>query len=239
MENENIKPSALIPGQQITRSNDEDEGLAVGEIVAVVMEHRWLVATITAAFLVLGGAYSFVAKPVYKADGLIQVEEKSTGGMSAMMKDLGPLLGDSTTVAAEQEILTSRMVLGRVINKLKLDIEVTPKTFPVIGRAMARRYKGIEPASPWLGMNSYAWGGEEARVDALEVPRTALDKPLMLVAEEGGRYSLLNEDGDEILSGKAGERARGNKYEVFVAKLQANPGTRFVLVKQSQEMVKL
>ena len=52
MENENIKPSALIPGQQITTSNDEDEGLAVGEIVAVVMEHRWLVATITSAFLV-------------------------------------------------------------------------------------------------------------------------------------------------------------------------------------------
>lgn len=236
MENENIKPSALIPGQQITTSNDEDEGLAVGEIVAVVMEHRWLVATITSAFLVLGGAYSFVAKPVYKADGLIQVEEKSTGGMSAMMKDLGPLLGDSTTVAAEQEILSSRMVLGRVINKLKLDIEVTPKTFPVIGSAMARRYKGIEPASPWLGLNSYAWGGEEAQVDALDVPRDALDKPLMLVAGEGGSYSLLDEDDDEVLSGKVGERARGNKYEVFVAKLQANPGTRFVLVKQSPEM---
>ncbi|MDD3352750.1 polysaccharide biosynthesis tyrosine autokinase [Zoogloea sp.] len=235
METDKLKPAALA-GQQVPDSDDAGEGLAVGEIIAVVMEHRWLIAAVTSAFIVLGGAYSLVATPVYKADGLIQVEEKSTGGMSAVMKDLGPLLGDSTTVSAEQEILTSRMVLGRVITKLKLDIEVTPKTFPVIGRAVARRYKGDQPASPWLGMNSYAWGGEEARVDALEVPRVALDKPLMLVAGEGGSYTLLDEDDDEILKGQVGERASGKKYEVFIAKLQANPGTRFVLVKQSQEM---
>ena len=76
------------------------------------MEHRWFIAAVTSAFLVLGGAYSIIAEPIYKADGLIQVEEKSSGGMSAVMKDPGPLLGDSTTVSAEQEILTSRMVLG-------------------------------------------------------------------------------------------------------------------------------
>lgn len=234
MEIDKLKPAALA-GQQVPDNDEAGEGLAVGEIIAVVMEHRWLIATITSAFFVLGGIYSFVAEPVYKADGLIQVEEKSSGGMSAVMKDLGPLLGDSTTVSAEQEILTSRMVLGRVINKLKLDIEVTPKTFPLIGRANTRRYKGDEPASPWLGMNSYAWGGEEAQVDTLEVPRDALDQPLMLVAGEAGNYSLLDTDGAEILSGKAGGRASGKKYELFIAKLQANPGTRFVLVKKSQE----
>lgn len=235
MESENLKPAPAIPGQQIASSNDEGEGLAVGEIVAVVMEHRWLIAAVTSAFLMLGVAYSFVAKPTYKADGLIQVEEKSTGGMSAVLKDLGPLLGDSTTVSAEQEILTSRMVLGRVITKLKLDIEVTPKTFPLVGRTMARRHEGDKPASPWLGMNSYAWGGEEARVDSLEVPRDALDKPLMLIAGEGGSYSLLDADGTEVLRGKVGVRATANKYELFIAKLQANPGTCFILVKRSQE----
>lgn len=234
METDKLKPAAL-PGQQVRDTDEAGKGLAVGEIIAVLIEHRWLIAAVTSAFLLLGGAFSFVTKPVYKADGLIQVEEKSNGGMSAVMKDIGPLLGDSTTVSAEQEILTSRMVLGRVISKLKLDIEVTPNTFPVIGRAIARSYKGDEPAGPWLGMNSYAWGGEEARVDALEVPRGALDRPLMLVAGKGGSYNLLEADGDEVLRGKVGERANSNKYEVFVSKLQANPGTRFVLIKRSQE----
>jgi hypothetical protein len=54
--------------------------------------------------------------------GLLQVEEKSSGVGS--LKALQPLLGDDTTVSAEIEILGSRMVLGRVVAKLKLDIVV-------------------------------------------------------------------------------------------------------------------
>lgn len=114
------------------------------------------------------GAYIFIAKPVYKADGLLQVEEKG-GGACRPLKDIQPLLGDSTTVSAEQEI-TSRMVLGRVINRLKLDIEVQPKTFPIIGSAIARRYEGDEPNGPLFGLSSYAWGGETLQWDALKCP---------------------------------------------------------------------
>lgn len=233
MENENIKPAALMPGQQITASSEEDEGLAVGEIVAVVMEHRWLVAGVTALALSLGIAWSVVAKPVYRADGLLQVEEKA-GGMSAL-KELQPLLGDSTTVSAELEILTSRMVLGRVIDKLKLGIEVKPKYFPLIGSAVARRYKDDVPNSPVLGLSSYAWGGEALQVDALDVPRDALDKPLILTAGENGKFELADPDNDTALTGVVGTRATANQFSIFVSRMSARPGTRFVLVRRSTE----
>lgn len=239
METENLKPAAAMPGQQITSANDEGEGLAVGEIVAVVMEHRWLIAAITALSILLGGAFVFVSKPVYKADGLLQVEEKGGGGISAL-KELQPLLGDSTTVSAEQEILTSRMVLGRVINRLKLDIEVQPKTFPIIGSAIARRYKGEEPNTPLLGLSSYAWGGETLQVDALEVPRSVEDKPLILIAGENGSFELVDEDGDSALAevplkGNVGTRATAGKFSVFVSNMVARPGTRFVVIRRSTE----
>ncbi|WP_374244435.1 polysaccharide biosynthesis tyrosine autokinase [Zoogloea sp.] len=234
MDTEKLKPAALL-GQQVADSDEGGEGLAVGEIVAVIMEHRWLIAIITAVFLVLGLAWTFVSRPVYKADGLVQVEEKGGGGM-AMLKDLQPLLGDNTTVAAEQEILTSRMVLGRVIEKLKLDIDVRPKTFPLIGGAVARRYKGDVPNEPLLGLSSYAWGGDLAQVDALKVPRDAFDKPLTLVAGESGSFALFDQDGDEVLKGRSGERAVSGKYEIFIARLVARPGTRFIVTKLSQEM---
>lgn len=230
---ENDKP-LLNQGQQIQRTDDADEGLAIGEIIAVLMEHRWLIAAVTALFLLLGVAWTFVNKPVYRADGLIQVEEKSTG-MSAL-KDLQPLLGDSTTVSAELEILTSRMVLGRVIDKLKLDIDATPKTFPLIGGAIARRYKGDEPASPWMGLGSYAWGGEKIQVDALQVPRSLLDKPLTLTAGEGGAFELLDDEGELVLKGQVGNRVEDKPFAIFVSRLQARPGTRFTLTKRSSEM---
>ena len=224
-----------MPGQQIATGAEEEEGLAIGEIIAVVMEYRWLIAAITAFSILLGVGFVFVQKPVYKADGLLQVEEKSGGGMSAALKDLQPLLGDSTTVSAEQEILTSRMVLGRVINRLKLDIEVQPKTFPVIGGAIARRYKGTEPNSPLFGLASYAWGGETLQVDALDVPRSAEDQPLILTVGENGSFELSDEDGDPALKGAVGSRVTAGKFSIFVSNLVARPGTRFVLVRRSTE----
>ncbi len=235
MENDTLKSKALMPGQQIATGAEEEEGLAIGEIIAVVMEYRWLIAAITAFSILLGVGFVFVQKPVYKADGLLQVEEKGGGGMSAALKDLQPLLGDSTTVSAEQEILTSRMVLGRVINRLKLDIEVQPKTFPIIGSAIARRYKGSEPNSPLFGLGSYAWGGETLQVDALDVPRSAEDKPLILTVGESGNFELFDEGGDPAVKGSVGTRATAGKFSIFVSNLVARPGTRFVLVRRSTE----
>lgn len=235
METENLKPAAAMPGQQIVSSSDEDEGLAIGEIIAVLMEHRWLIAATTAFFILLGVGYTFVATPVYKADGLLQVEEKSGGGMSAALKDIQPLLGDSTTVSAEQEILTSRMVLGRVINRLKLDIEVQPKTFPIIGSAIARRYKGDEPNSPLFGLSNYAWGGETLQVDALDVPRSAEDKPLIFTVGENNSFELFDKEGESVVKGTVGNRATAGKFSIFVSNMVARPGTRFVLVRRSTE----
>ncbi len=242
MENEHRNPVAAqtsaplagaMVGQQI-QSDDENEGLAVGEIIVVVMEHRWLVAGITSLALLLGLAWTFVSKPVYKADALIQVEEKSSG-MSAL-KELQPLLDDNTTVAAELEILTSRMVLGRVIDKLKLDIEVSPKYVPLIGSAIARRYKGEEPNVPLMGLSSYAWGGDKLQLDALEVPHSAQNKQLVLIVGEKGSFELLNDEGDSIVTGTVGQRATASSFSIFVSRISARPGTRFVVLKRSPEM---
>ena len=234
MENDTLKSKALIPGQQIATGAEDEQGLAIGEIIAVVMEYRWLIAAITAFCILLGVGFVFVQKPVYKADGLLQVEEKGGGGISAL-KELQPLMGDSTTVSAEQEILTSRMVLGRVINRLKLDIAVQPKTFPVIGSAIARRYKGSEPNSPLFGLDSYAWGGETLQVDALDVPRSAEDKPLILTVGENGSFKLFDETNELALEGSVGTRATAGKFSIFVSNLVARPGTRFVVVRHSTE----
>lgn len=235
MENESLKSKAPVPGQQIATGAEEEQGLAIGEIVAVVMEHRWLIAIVTSIAVLLGVAWTMVTKPVYKADALLQVEEKGGGGMSAALKDLEPLLGDNTTVAAEQEILTSRMVLGRVIHRLKLDIEVQPKLFPLIGSVIARRYTGEAPNSPLFGLSSYAWGGEALQVDALDVPSSTEDKPLILTSGENDDFELSDEGGDSIVKGKVGIRATAGKFSIFVSKMSARPGTRFVLVRRSME----
>jgi len=218
---------------QQTSSEDDDEGLALGEIIAVLMDYRWLIAAVTLFALVLGLAWVFVAKPIYRADGLLQVEEKSSGMGS--LKALQPLLGDETSVSAELEILSSRMVLGRVVKKLKLDIVAVPRTFPLIGGALSRRYDGDVPNSPWLGLSSFSWGGDRIQVDSLEVPARALDDQLTLVAGDEGGFEVMDGDGQSVLKGQVGKRAIGQDYSIFVAQLKARPGTRFRLMKLSAE----
>ncbi|EXI79976.1 MAG: putative tyrosine-protein kinase in cps region [Candidatus Accumulibacter appositus] len=225
---------AQTQSMQQLSSEDEDEGLALGEIIAVLMDYRWLIAAVSLFALVLGLAWVFVAKPVYRADGLLQVEEKSSGMGS--LKALQPLLGEETSVSAELEILSSRMVLGRVVNKLKLDIVAVPRTLPLIGGAVARRYDGDEPSSPWLGLSSFSWGGDRIQVDSLEVPAAALDQPLTLVAAgDDGGFEVLDRDDQVVLKGMAGTRASGEGYSIFVAQLKARPGTQFRLAKLSRE----
>ena len=151
------------------------------------------------------------------------------------LKALQPLLGDDTTVSAEVEILSSRMILGRVVAKLKLDILALPRTFPLLGSAIARRYQGDEPNSPWPGLSGYAWGGERIQVDSLDVPQGALDQRHTLIAGESGAFEIFDQDEQLVLKGKAGTRASDQGYAIFVAQLKARPGTQFRLIKRSAE----
>ncbi|MBK8317932.1 MAG: polysaccharide biosynthesis tyrosine autokinase [Betaproteobacteria bacterium] len=222
--------SAMAP--QITHEAEE-EGISLGEILATLMEYKWLIASITLAALIIGLAFTFVSKPVYRADGLLQVEEKSSGMGS--LKALQPLLGDDTTVSAEVEILGSRMVLGRVVEKLKLDLIATPKTFPLIGGTIARRYAGEAPNTPLLGLSSYAWGGEVIQVDSLDVPQPYLDEQLILTLGEAGAFTIADKDDEVVLKGTVGTRASSNGFSVFIAQIKARPDTRFILTKRSAE----
>lgn len=244
MDNDHLRPSPDSGGTAVTPavstqptqqlSSEEDaEGLALGEMIAILMEYRWLIAAISLLALTIGLVWVVAVKPVYRADGLIQVEEKNQGIGS--LKALQPLLGDDTTVSAEIEILSSRLVLGRVVSKLKLDIVVTPRRFPLIGDVVARNYDGEGPNLPWLGLSSFAWGGERLQVDSLDVPPQELDEKHTLIAGEGGAFEIFNEDDEPVLKGKVGTRASDRGYSIFVSQLEARAGTRFRLKKLAAE----
>ena len=122
------------PVLNATPDVEEDE-LNLGDLLGVIIENRWLIIGITLAALILGAFRAFTAVPIYRADGLLQVEEKSSGLANL---DVNTMLTDYAPVNAEIEILRSRSVLGAVVDNLKLDIIATPDYFPLIGEALAR-----------------------------------------------------------------------------------------------------
>jgi tyrosine-protein kinase Etk/Wzc len=217
--------------------DDKDDFINLGEIIAVLLEYKWLILAVTFFAVFIGAVTAFVSTPIYRADALVQVEDKKSakGGLAAL-RDVEAVLGDATSVAAELEILRSRMILGRVVDRLNLSIRANPDYLPVFGRALARRYNGDEPAAPFLGLGTYAWGGERIDVQSLEVPSYLQGLPLTLIAGDNNTFTLYDDQDMRLLDGTVGEAAASadGKTTLFIAELVARPGTRFDLARVGQ-----
>jgi len=225
------------PAQSIQEEGDDEINL--GEILATLLEYKWLIAAVTFLCTFLGAFYLYIATPVYQADAMLQWDDKMVGGGGLSgLKDMSALLGGAASAtAAQTEILDSRMVLGPVVGKLKLDIVAEPKYFPIIGKAMARRYGASELASPLLSMSSFAWGGEKIKVETLNVPKALVNTALILVAGTAGQYQVFDEEDNKLLEGRVGQPAARGDMQLFVSQLMARPGTRFTLVKLLEQDV--
>src|SRR6185437_2464336 len=153
-------------------SQGDDDEIDLGELLGILLDHRWLIIIVTGAFFVISVAYALLATPVYQANATVQVEQKvpSLPGLS----DIASTLGSSTSQATtEIALITSRTVVGAAAANLRFAIEVSPRRFPLIGDFIARRYapdQAGEVAPPALGMNSYDWGGATLDVLRLDVP---------------------------------------------------------------------
>lgn len=211
----------------VTQRNDEE--LDLGAILGTVVDNKWIILFITGLFLIFSLAYALLATPIYQADAMVQVEQKvpELPGISALSQTLGASNSQANTEIA---LITSRAVIGRAVDDLKLDINVSPRRFPLIGTGIARRFTMANPgevASPWLGMSRYDWGGAKLDLQRIEVPDHLLGKTLALVAGENGSYTLFDPEGDELLQGAVGQVATGHGVTFQVGSLKANPGTRF------------
>ena len=217
----------------------EDEGLDLRHYIGLLLENRWLILILTAVGTLLGGAYATFSTPVFKADAMLQVEEQQSS--LGALESVEGLFDIQTPINAEIEILKSRMVLGKVVRNLKLELHAEPKFFPVIGRGISRVFKpeGGQVAKAWFNLPEYAWGGEEIKLESLDVPDTYLDESLTLVAGKDGHFTLYDPEEVLLLEGKVGERTEKSmdgigRISLFISLLKSRPDTRFSLIRHSE-----
>ncbi|WP_202370452.1 polysaccharide biosynthesis tyrosine autokinase [Pseudomonas sp. MWU318] len=220
-----------LPSVIANRDNDQDSIDLLG-IFGSLIDQKWLIGAFTGAFMAAGVAYAVLATPVYLANALVQVEPKKNDMLG--FSDLSSMLGGQSPSVTEIGIIKSRAVIGKTVDDLRLDIDVTPNTFPVVGGFLARRYRGeteFSVAPPRFGFNSYAWGGERLEFTRLNLPKELLGKKLTLVAGEQQRFQLLDDNDNLLVEGVAGEAFAQDGVEGLIERLQANPGTRFEVVR--------
>jgi tyrosine-protein kinase Etk/Wzc len=229
--------------EQQYRNNPElpmdEDTIDLSEYVGLLIENRYLIAAVTAFFFVVSVAYAILATPIYRADAMLQIESQGKGMVG--LDELESLMGaESSSAETEIEIIKSRKVIGAVVERLNLTTVVEPVTFPMIGSYLARKNSAAgEPVSPWLGLSSYAWGGERIQVERFDIPERLLGLPFELVSRGEGAYDLIDEAGNRVLSGVAGKKASNDAgmIELYVSQLSARPDTRFTLVRRSHGSV--
>lgn len=216
----------------------DDEGMGLADYIDLFLESKWLIAFTTILSVLIGAGKAFIEEPTYKADALIQIEE-TTNSLSAL-DQVNEIFEVDTPVNAQVELLRSRMVLGLVVDNLKLNVYAQPVYYPVIGRAIARRYSGPPDSvsSALFDQTEYAWGGEEIKVETFIVPNNLVGQRFILLAREQGKYRLYNSTGDLLLKGQVGKTAElemrddNQRIRLFVSVLKSRYNTQFELIRR-------
>ncbi len=215
-----------------------DDEIDLGRLFGLLLDHKWLILSITFVFALVGVAYALLATPIYQSDALVQVERRSSvsplGDLANVMGEVGGG-GESSSTAAEVQILQSRMVLGQVVDRTGLETVVVPHSLPLIGEAIRRR--GIERPGFMAGF-PHVWGGERLELGRLEVTESLRGVPLIVTAGENGSYhvTLDSEKPRELGEGRVGELvslAEGD-IQLRIAELEAAPGAEFRVIKRTR-----
>ncbi|MEY0453073.1 polysaccharide biosynthesis tyrosine autokinase [Proteus terrae] len=203
------------PRSSVDSQSDE---IDFGKLFGILLDAKWIIIITTFVFAVLAAAFALLSTPIYKADALIQIEQKSSGGISSLVGDMGELFASESSATTEIEIIRSRMILGDTVDKFNLTTVVTPEYIPVLGKGLARLT------------------GERnvVNVSRFTIPRQVEDDRFsILVLDSGAQsYQLLRND-KLVLEGQAGELVKKDGVELFVTDLNAKDGFEFSIRKRS------
>ncbi|RQV13638.1 tyrosine protein kinase [Burkholderia cenocepacia] len=220
------------------RSHDRGAELDLAGVVDVLVSQRWLIALATAACVGAGTLYAFLAPPQYQADILLQVEDSGDpAAANSMLGDVSSLFDIKSSAAAEAQILASRLVVTRAVDELRSYIVVQPKRFPLVGDFVSRFNTGL--AHPGLlGFGGYAWGEEAIAVARFDVPRPLEGERFELTLLDSQRYRLTGPALPSAVTGRIGHvetfPTASGPIAIDVARVDANPATRFTLVRESR-----
>ena len=113
--------------QQARVFREDEDSIDLLDLLDIVLDQKWLITLLTLLALVIGGVYAWRATPVYESNMLVQIEDNKNNAISLPGFSGEGFFDSSSSIAAEMEILRSRLILGQVAANLQLDLNITPK----------------------------------------------------------------------------------------------------------------
>lgn len=187
----------------------------IGRLVGTIIEARWWVLGITALFALAAAIYTLFATPIYSADALVQIEQDAGG---SLVQNLNSALSNKPPASdAEIQLIKSRMVLGKTVDDLDLDIGVTKNTFPIFGAGWDR-LQGRQ--------------NETVKVTTFTLPKGASGQVFTLSVLGPKQYQLTSDAGFSA-RGEVGKLLQKEGVSFEVSAIQAAEGSEFTVSKFS------
>lgn len=221
-------PLRLIP------EKEEEGKLDLDAIRQTLFQGKWLILLMMLLGIAAAGLYFIAKKPVYEANMLIHVEEETLKEPKSTFGEMGTMFTLKTTSYAEIELVRSRLVLSRALDRVDQYVLAVPRYFPLVGYWLSHKQPDLLPS----GLLGYAWGGEQIKVAAFQVPEALQNEDFLITSQGNGAYALAGMKGAVQASGKVNvplriDTAEG-PLELVIANLQGAPGTRYTLNRRSR-----
>jgi len=219
----------------------ESDQASLLDVLRIGWEGKWMILSITLLVVLAGGAYALLSTPVYEASSLIQIDEGKPfpGNQNTALGETAALVDIQSPASAEMHILRSRMVVGPVIDKLRLDVLAVPKYVPVLGSWLARH--ASTPSEPgFLGFTGYVHGNESLKLSRFEVPREVEGRRFTATLTDSG-FALKDAEGRTVMHGRVGvpqEFALGSgRGHILVESMNGRPGAEFYVERRPKLQV--
>ncbi|ADG17354.1 capsular exopolysaccharide family [Paraburkholderia atlantica] len=212
----------------------ERRQLTASGMLTLMRDHIWEIVVTTVVVLTLAVAYLLIATPIYSADVIVRVDPPEPNALGLALQNQELLPPPTPSSVTEMAVMESRSVLQPVIDQFRFDISVKPHKLPVLGDIAEKFATPGQPSAPWLGLKSFAWGGERVQIAALDVPRDLEEEKLTLTALDNGAFELHGPSGELLASGTVGMPVKQNGVSMLVKELAARPGTKFEVIRWNE-----
>src|SRR5690606_714789 len=178
----------------MNKNNNTEDMINVKGLLFSLIAQWKLIALCTFLSLIAALLYLRTAASTYMVDALVQIEENK-GVSAALLGDLSDVVGQMSSAQAEIEILTSRLILGSVIDRLNLDIRISSTEDTFRNRLFQHPNYRTEYQPQSVRFKD---GQKSFDIRHFEIPAAYLDKNLLLKFQQQS-FSLTNPETEEVV----------------------------------------
>ncbi len=175
-------------------SKTNDDTIDLKELFFSLIAQWKVIALCVILSLICALLYLRVTSPIYSTDAMIQVESGKSAASAALLgglKDVAGGIGQKSPADAEIEILNSRLVLGKVINNLNLDLQFKDNQDNFFQRLLSHDKTQLTYTGHDI---SYQKNQSILSVKKFEIPTYYYDKNLELTFLSNNQFNLSYKD---------------------------------------------